>query len=183
VSEAAVAPIPAASDLAAPSAPAAPVGGPPPRAVEVVQQMTPGTALIEIESRKADKAFYALLMKKDPAATAEWNALHTAAHNPPSKAIASIEDAANEANIRNTAMWQSMLTKHKERGARLSPAQEADYLSSQLVEPAIRKAAELRIAQIIAHKPSGAKVYARDPDAADEWERMHMILEKPVRRE
>ena len=89
------------TDTAAAAAPATP-----PAADSAAPPLTPEAARAQIATRIGDKEFGKKLLASDPAARAEWDALHKAGY-PAAPQITSVEDANSQAAARAAELTRS----------------------------------------------------------------------------
>jgi hypothetical protein len=173
---------PAAPPPAAPPAPSwRPEGFPvTPPAFDAAEAVA---ARAEIQTKIGDKEFYkALIAEKErglsgPASQA-WAALHKAGYPSPN-AITSPEDAAKQADARNSEQWNSYIGALKQQFP-LAANQIAE-IKEGIVNSELRQAAVEMKDRLVRDKAFYRRLVDGDVDARTEWARLGIILSmKPV---
>ena len=166
--------------------PAAPPAAAPPTAAPTVgttdllgAQLSPEAAREQIASRISDKEFGKRLLAKEPAAFAEWSALHKAAY-PSAQQIASAEDVNSQAAARNEEQWNTYFGWLKQRFA-LTPENEAE-IRGGVIRSEIHQWAREEKDRLIHDKGWYKRLLDGDRQASADWERIKLMLSlRPVK--
>jgi hypothetical protein len=140
--------------------PALPIGYDAPEAV---------SARAEIKDRIADKEFGAKLLRKDEAATKEWDALHKAGYPAPQQ-ITSADDVQAQAAARNEKEWSTFIAALGTQW-QITPEQISE-LRNGVVREDIRNIALQRRDAMVKDKAWYRRLLDGDRQAKEEWSKV-----------
>jgi 5-formaminoimidazole-4-carboxamide-1-beta-D-ribofuranosyl 5'-monophosphate synthetase len=127
------------------------------------------SARAEIKDRIADKEFGAKLLRKDEAATKEWDALHKAGYPAPQQ-ITSADDVQAQAAARNEKEWSTFIAALGTQW-QITPEQISE-LRNGVVREDIRNIALQRRDAMVKDKAWYRRLLDGDRQAKEEWSKV-----------